>query len=87
MKCVQGIIQALLALFLCSLIPIISSQCFNPMKNLIKYWPVINAAHTSIMETVEFEGVGEDDHIARSVEAVQVRVGKEFPDIEHFLRA
>ena len=39
------------------------------------------------METVEFEGVGEDDHIARSVEAVQVRVGKEFPDIEHFLRA
>lgn len=38
------------------------------------------------METVEFEGVGEDDNIARSVEAVQVRVGKEFPDMEHFLR-
>ena len=56
------------------------------MKNLIKYWPVINAAHTSTVETVEFEGVGESNNIARSVEAVQVRAGKEFPDIEHFLR-
>ena len=86
MKHVQGIIQALLAPFLCSLIPIISSLCFNPMKNLIKYWPVINSAHTSTMEIVEFEGVGEDDNIARSVEAVQVRVGEEFPDREHFRR-
>ena len=86
MKHVQGIIQALPALFLCSFIPICSSQCFNPMKNLIKYWPVINAAHTSTVETVEFEGVGESNNIARSVEAVQVRAGKEFPDIEHFLR-
>ena len=55
------------------------------MKNLIKYWPVINAAHTSTVETVEFEGVGESNNITRRVEAVQVRVGKEFPDIERFL--
>lgn len=48
------------------------------MKNLLKYWPVINAAHTSTVETVEFEGVGESNNIARSVEAIQVRLGKNF---------
>lgn len=60
-----SVVQTLPVLFPCCLLPILSPECFNSMKNLMTHWPVIKAAVRLTMETVEFEFVDEGDYAAK----------------------